>query len=225
MYGWPGESVSTMPISVAFRLTEPEAETDTEWLLETVIIGERGAHWTPAVRKVNAPAADALPAKWKPYADEIVKKQSEMTSFLGSVELASSESFLSTPMSDPEVRTFIQEDLPLLQSFGYPVILPAWLKSVTESKMRIRTNAGIQSYKSATGLDEVLSFDWNFSLAGNPIDRDTFRKLVDENREYIRSGDEWFHIDPLWLKKIRDLMDRADAGEWTVKDLLIPRRS
>src|SRR6185437_1800491 len=102
----------------------------------------------------------------------------------------------------------------------YPVILPAWLKSVTESKIRIRTNAGVQSYKSATGLDEVLSFDWNFSLGGNDIDRDTFRKLVDENREYIRSGDEWFHIDPLWLKKIRDLMDRADAGEWTVKDLL-----
>ncbi|KAA0955627.1 DEAD/DEAH box helicase [Sporosarcina sp. ANT_H38] len=220
LYGWPGESASTMPISVAFRLTEPEAMTDTEWLLETVIIGERGAHWTPAARKVNAPAADALPAKWRPYADEVVKKQSEMTSFLGSVDLASSESFLSTPMSDPEVRTFIKEDLPLLQSFGYPVILPAWLKSVTESKMRIRTNAGIQSYKSATGLDEVLSFDWNFSLAGNPIDRDSFRKLVDENREYIRSGDEWFHIDPLWLRKIRDLMDRADAGEWTVKDLL-----
>ena len=86
--------------------------------------------------------------------------------------------------------------------------------------MRIRTNAGVQSYKSATGLDEVLSFDWNFSLAGNKIDQDAFRKLVDENREYIRSGDEWFHIDPLWLKKIRDLMDRADAGEWTVKDLL-----
>ena len=220
MYGWPGESASTIPISVAFRLTEPEAETDTEWLLETVIIGERGAHWTPAARRVNAPAVDALPAKWKPFADEVVKKQSEMTSFLGSVELASSESFLSTPMSDPEVRTFIKEDLPLLQSFGYPVILPAWLKSVTESKLRIRTNAGIQSYKSATGLDEVLSFDWNFSLAGNPIDRDSFRKLVDENREYIRSGDEWFHIDPLWLRKIRDLMDRADSGEWTVKDLL-----
>ena len=90
MYGWPGESVSTMPVMLLSVLTEPEAESDTEWLLETVIIGERGAHWTPAARKVNSPAADALPAKWKPYADEIVKKQSEMTSFLGSVELVSS---------------------------------------------------------------------------------------------------------------------------------------
>ena len=29
-------------------------------------------------------------------------------------------SFLSMPMRDAEVRLFIQEDLPLLQSFGYP---------------------------------------------------------------------------------------------------------
>lgn len=219
-YGWPGDSVSSMPIQVAFRLTEPELDSDTEWLLEAIIIGERGRHWTPAIRKVNFPIEEALPVKWKPYAAEIEKRQSEMVSFLHSIAIDSNESFLSIPMTDPEVRVFIQEDLPLLQSFGYPVILPAWLKNITESKMRVRTNASVQSYNSATGLDEVLSFDWNFSLAGNSIDRETFRQLVDENREYIRSGDEWFHIDPLWLKKIRDLMDRADAGEWTVKDLL-----
>ena len=89
IYGHTAGRANLFPqclFSVAFRLTEPEAETDTEWLLETVIIGERGTHWTPAARKVNAPAADALPAKWKPYAEEIVKKQSEMTSFLGSIE-------------------------------------------------------------------------------------------------------------------------------------------
>lgn len=219
-FGWPGESVSSIPIQVAFRLTEPELKSDTEWLLEGIIIGERGRHWTPAIRKVHLSVEEALPVKWKPHAAEIVKRQSEMVSFLQSIAIDSSESFLSISMTDPEVRVFIQEDLPLLQSFGYPVILPAWLKTITESKMRVRTNASVQSYNSATGLDEVLSFDWNFSLAGNPIDRETFRQLVDENREYIRSGDEWFHIDPLWLKKIRDLMDRADAGEWTVKDLL-----
>ncbi|MBO1911170.1 hypothetical protein J4G37_41070, partial [Microvirga sp. 3-52] len=115
---------------------------------------------------------------------------------------------------------FIQEDLPLLQSFNYTIILPAWLKSITESKMRVRTSASVQSYNSATNLDEVLNFDWNFALGGQEIGRDAFQKLVEENREYIRSGDEWFHIDPLWLKKIKDIMDRADSGEWTVKDLL-----
>ncbi|WP_438315077.1 DEAD/DEAH box helicase [Sporosarcina sp. FA9] len=220
IYGWPGESVSTIPVQIALRLTEPELDSDTDWLLETVIIGDRGRHWQPAVRKVDAPIEEALPAKWKMYAHDISRKQSEIVSFLNVVEVDTLNSFLSVSITDPEVRLFISEDLPLLQSFGYSVILPAWLKSVTESKMRVRTNAGVQSYNSTTGLDEVLSFDWNFSLAGNNIDREAFSKMVDENREYIRSGDEWFHIDPQWLKKIRDLMDRADSGEWTVKDLL-----
>ncbi|MFC5604855.1 DEAD/DEAH box helicase [Sporosarcina koreensis] len=219
-FGWPGDSVSTMPIRVAFRLTEPDTDGDTEWLLETVIVSERGAQWTPAVRKANAEIGDALPAKWKEFADEIREKQSEMVSFLRSVEAEPGNRFLSMSMTDPEVRMFIQEDLPVFQSFGYPVILPAWLKSVTESRMRVRTSASVQSYRSAAGLDEVLSFDWNFSLAGKEIDQDSFRKLVDENREFIRSGDEWFHIDPVWLKRIRELMEQADAGEWTVKDLL-----
>lgn len=219
-YGWPGDSVSMMPVRVAFRLTEPDADTETEWLLETVVVSERGTHWTPAARKANAEIGDALPAKWREYADEIREKQSEMVSFLRSVEAEPGNRFLSIVMTDPEVRMFIQEDLPVFQSFGYPVILPAWLKSVTESKMRVRTSASVQSYRSAAGLDEVLSFDWNFSLAGKEIDQDSFRKLVDENREYIRSGDEWFHIDPLWLKRIRELMEQADAGQWTVKDLL-----
>ncbi|MFS0575855.1 DEAD/DEAH box helicase [Sporosarcina sp. 179-K 3D1 HS] len=219
-YGWPDESTGNLPIRVALRLTEPEMDTDSEWLLETVLVSERGSHWVPAVRKRDSAILDALPSKWKPFAEDILKRQSEMVSFLSSVDVLPGDRFLSFEMADADVRMFIQNDLPLFQTFGFPVILPAWLKSVTESKMRIRTTAGVTSYKSATGLDEVLSFDWSFSLANQEIDRETFRKLVDENREYIRSGDEWFHIDPLWLRKIRELMDRADAGEWTVKDLL-----
>lgn len=220
VYGWPGESDKTIPVQLAFRLTEPEQDTESEWQLETVIVSERGVHWTPAMRKLQAPIEDALPAKWKSYATEITQKQSEMVSLLSSIHFDADEKFLSVPMTDAEVRMFIQQDLPLFQSFGFPVILPAWLKSVTESKMRIRTTAGIQSYKSSTGLDEVLSFNWSFSLGEQEIDDSSFRKLVNENREFIRLGDEWFHIDPLWLQKIRELMDRADAGEWTVKDLL-----
>ena len=219
-YGWPGETKSDIPVRPALRLTEPDAERTEDWLLETVILNERGTQWVPAKSKRNAPIEDALPAKWKPFAEEIHEQQSEMISFLQSVETTSKRAFLHMPMSDPEVRLFIQHDLPLFQSFGLAVLLPSWLKTVTETKMKIRTDAGIQSYKSAAGLDEVLSFDWNFSLAGNEIDRDVFQKMVDENREFIRTGDEWFHIDPAWLKRIKELMEQADDGEWTVKDLL-----
>ncbi|MDW0108666.1 DEAD/DEAH box helicase [Sporosarcina aquimarina] len=219
-YGWPGETKSDLPVRPALRLTEPDAEGTEDWLLETVILNERGTQWIPAKSKRNASIENALPAKWKPFADAISEQQSEMISFLQSVETESENRFLYMQMSDPEVRMFIQHDLPLFQSFGLAVLLPSWLKTVTETKMKIRTDAGVQSYKSAAGLDEVLSFDWSFSLAGNEIDRDTFQKMVDENREFIRTGDEWFHIDPTWLKRIKELMEQADNGEWTVKDLL-----
>lgn len=218
-YGWPKETNDSLPIQVAFRLSEPE-ETSSMWLLETVIVSERGKHWTPAMRKREATIENALPEKWKSHAPAIHERQHEMASFLQAISLEASDRFIASPMRDAEVRSFIQHDLPLFQSFGLPVILPAWLKSVTETKMRVRTNAGVPSFQSTTGLDEVLTFNWSFSLADETIDTDTFRRLVDENREYIRSGDEWFHIDPLWLKRIRELMEQADAGNWTVKDLL-----
>lgn len=221
-FGWPNVSASKMPIRVALRLTEPD-DIDTEddhWLLETVIVNERGRHWTPALSKRTWPVAKTLPARWASYGEQIAEKQAELLAFLQSLPIANDGAFLSYEMSDPEVRHFLQKDLPLLQSFQFPVILPAWLKSITETKMRVQTTASVQNYQSTTGLDEVLSFDWNFSLAGQQISRDHFQRLVEENREYIRSGDEWFHIDPAWLKKIRELMEQADDGEWTVKDLL-----
>lgn len=219
-YGWPGETKSDIPVRPAFRLTEPDTERTEDWLLETVILNERGTQWVPAKSKRHADIESALPTKMKPYASAILEQQSEMISFLQSVQPENENTFLHMPMSDPEVRMFIQHDLPLFQSFGFAVLLPSWLKTVTESKMKIRTDAGVQSYRSAAGLDEVLSFNWSFSLAGNEIDRETFQKMVDENREFIRTGDEWFHIDPTWLKRIKELMEQADNGEWTVKDLL-----
>lgn len=218
-YGWPNPNNTTMPIQVALRLSEP-LEDDTEWLLETILISERGRHWTPAVRKRQLPIAETLPERWELYGDDIRKQQQEMQAFLQSIDVDASPTFLRYTMQDAEVRQFLQQDLPLLQSFGYPIILPAWLKTITETTMRVNSNATVQSYQSTTGLDEILLFDWNFSLAGQNIDRSAFQKMVDENREYIRAGDEWFHIDPAWLQKIRELMERADAGEWTVKDLL-----
>lgn len=45
-YGWPGETKSDMPIRPALRLTEPDAEGTEDWLLETVILNERGTQWT-----------------------------------------------------------------------------------------------------------------------------------------------------------------------------------
>ncbi|WP_153720872.1 DEAD/DEAH box helicase [Sporosarcina cascadiensis] len=218
-YGWPHSESTKLPFRVALRLTEPDID-ETDWLLETILISERGAQWSPAIRKVHAPIEEALPAARKKFAPDIQERQAEMAGIFRSIELAAEDQFVHELLNDAQVRVFIQEDLPLCQAFDYPVILPAWLKSVTETKLKIRTSAGMQSYRSSASLDQVLSFNWQFSLAGENIDREQFQRMVDENREYIRAGDEWFHLDPAWLKRIRELMEQVDDGEWTVKDLL-----
>ena len=218
-YGWPNTEKSKLPFRVALRLTEPDID-ETDWLLETILISDRGAQWSPAIGKIAGSIENALPAKRKPYAEDIEERQAEMVGIFRSVEWYEPRQFMHVPLNDAQVRIFIQEDLPLCQAFDYPVILPAWLKTVTETKLKIRTSAGMQSYRSSASLDQVLSFDWQFSLAGEKIDKDQFQKMVDENREYIRAGDEWFHLDPAWLKRIRELMEQVDDGEWTVKDLL-----
>ncbi|PIC57820.1 ATP-dependent helicase [Sporosarcina sp. P12(2017)] len=218
-YGWPNTETSKLPFRVALRLTEPDVD-ETDWLLETILISDRGAQWSPAAGKIAGSIENALPAKRKPYAEDIEERQAEMVGIFRSVEWYEPRQFMHVPLHDAQVRIFIQEDLPLCQAFDYPVILPAWLKTVTETKLKIRTSAGMQSYRSSASLDQVLSFDWQFSLAGEQIDRNQFQKMVDENREYIRAGDEWFHLDPAWLKRIRELMEQVDDGEWTVKDLL-----
>ncbi|WP_313236834.1 DEAD/DEAH box helicase [Sporosarcina ureae] len=218
-YGWPHTETSKLPFRVALRLTEPDVD-ETDWLLETILISDRGAQWSPAAGKIAGSIENALPAKRKPYAEDIEERQAEMVGIFRSIEWYEPRQFMHVPLNDAQVRIFIQEDLPLCQAFDYPVILPAWLKTVTETKLKIRTSAGMQSYRSSASLDQVLSFDWQFSLAGEKIDRNQFQKMVDENREYIRAGDEWFHLDPAWLKRIRELMEQVDDGEWTVKDLL-----
>src|SRR5699024_8082879 len=119
--------------------------------------------------------AKTLPARWQQYSEQIEQKHAELLAFLQTLPIPQDGAFLSYEMSDREVRYFLQEDLPILQSLQFPVILPAWLRSITETKMRVQTTASGQNYQSTTGLDEVLSFDWNFSLAGQQISRDHFQ--------------------------------------------------
>src|SRR5699024_6145660 len=76
-YGWPNTEKSKLPFRVALRLTEPDID-ETDWLLETILISDRGAQWSPAIGKIAGSMENALPAKRKEYAEEIEERQSEM---------------------------------------------------------------------------------------------------------------------------------------------------
>ncbi|MER2261926.1 MAG: DEAD/DEAH box helicase [Psychrobacillus sp.] len=220
--GWPIKSQSTHPnLLVALRLSEPD-ETDDTWLIETVVRGKKSSvYWTPAYRKKTLPIKEALPDKWRDYSTYIEETQDKIFSLVSSIDAVELSTFYSSPLTDEEVRVFLRDDLIKLQALGFEVVLPSWLKSLKESKMKVKTIAKTaNTYKTAAGLNEILQFNWNFSLNGHEISADEFQKMVNENRSYIQAGNEWFRIDAAWMQQIRKLMKQSEDENWTVKELL-----
>ena len=217
--GWPMQTSHVFDgVKVALRLSEPE-ENEENWLLETVLISANAAkHWTPASSKLKLPILDALPKKWSAIANDIEELQKQIVDL---IQLnAESAQFIHTQFNDQEVREFLRLELTKLQALGFDVILPAWLKELRQSKMRVRVSANNQSARSVAGLDDILTFKWQFSMNGEEISAEAFQKLVAEKREFVRIGTEWFRIDAEWLNEMRELMEQAKEENWTVRDLL-----
>ncbi|MFF2796927.1 DEAD/DEAH box helicase [Lysinibacillus xylanilyticus] len=218
--GWPLEQERQAgAVTVSLRLGEPEEDSDV-WLLETVLSTATAKnYWTPAMRKQSLQIADALPAKWQMYAEAIEQQQGQIVDLL-SIEDVRNDIFIRIMLDDLQVRTFLREDLARLQALGFDVVLPAWLKDLKQSKMRVRVSTGNVATKKVAGLDDILTFKWQFSMNGQSISPEQFKKLVDEKREFIRIGTEWFRVDANWMQEMRALMQQAEDESWTVRELL-----
>ncbi|WP_336046113.1 DEAD/DEAH box helicase [Solibacillus ferritrahens] len=217
--GWPMQTSHVFDgVKMALRLREPE-ENEENWILETVLISPSSIkHWTPASSKRKLPIEEALPKKWSTIAKNIEELQNQIIDL---IQLnAESTHFIHSHFNDLEVRDFLRQELAKLQALGFEVILPAWLKELRQSKMRVRVSANNQSARSVAGLDDILTFKWQFSMNGEEISAEAFQKLVDEKREFVRVGTEWFRIDAEWLNEMRELMEQAKEENWTVRDLL-----
>lgn len=220
--GWPLQTERLAGnVQVALRLSEPP-EYEEDWTLETVLISPTSVkHWTPAVRKRMLPIDMALPEKWVALAPDIEQLQHQMTSLLTFENHAPSPNyFIHIRLQDADVRHFLQHDLAKLQALGFEIILPAWLKELKHSKMKVRVSANNTPTKKTAGLDDILTFRWQFSMNGEDMSDEQFRKLVEEKREFLRIGNEWFRIDANWLNEMRELMNQAEEENWTVRDLL-----
>lgn len=218
--GWPlDQARQAGAVSVSLRLSEPEEDADV-WLLETVLsTATTKNYWTPAIRKQSLPIEEALPTKWRMFATEITQQQQQIVELL-SIDTINSDIFIRVTLEDLEVRSFLQEDLARLQALGFDVVLPAWLKDLKQSKIRVRVTTSNVSTRKVAGLDDILTFKWQFSMNGQTISAEQFKKLVDEKREFIRIGTEWFRVDANWMQEMRELMQQAEDESWTVRELL-----
>ena len=227
--GWPLSTMNvSQGVSTSIRLREPDDNSD-EWVLETVLMNVKtGTVWTPTQKKLTLPITLAIPEKWASLVGHIEKTQEQLIKLLQSsnheeakiFEGLTASRFIHIPLNDSEVRYFLQYQLSLLQSLGYDVMLPAWLKELKQSRMKVRVSASGSNTKSVAGLDDILTFKWQFSMNNAEIDAEQFRRLVDEKREFLRVGDEWFRIDADWLIQMKALMEQAEQENWTVRELV-----
>ncbi|MEN0589640.1 DEAD/DEAH box helicase [Kurthia gibsonii] len=228
--GWPiREKQIDDEVMIGLRLREPE-EGEQLWQLETVLRSTtKTTYWTPPVRKRHLKIEHVLPAKWADYAASIHQLQQQMMHLLGDQPYMvgiPDEPFLCVNLTDTDVRQFLRGDFVRLQALGFEIVLPAWLKELKESKFKVRANASTSSnFKSAAGLQEILTFDWKVSLNGHDIPMDEFKRMVEDQREFIRAGTEWVRVDAAWMQEIQRLMSQTETENWTVKDLLFQELS
>lgn len=215
-YGWQPSRPS--PLKIALRLSEPETD-DGQWTLETVIPEKDGSYWTPPKELRHAPFEQVLPEKWQSFAPFIRSQQHEMRQLASTLQIPG-EHFYTESVDDETVHTFLKHDLALLRAFHYPIILPNWLRQLSEAKVNVQTEATLAT-KSVASFDDIIDFRWNFSLNGEDIDEETFSKIVASKRSFIQFQNEWFYVDTAMLAQIRALVARAEANDWTVKDLLL----
>lgn len=228
--GWPiREKQIDDEVMIGLRLREPE-EGEQLWQLETVLRPTtKTTYWTPPVRKKHLKIEHVLPAKWTDYAASIHQLQQQMMHLLGDQPYMvgiPDEPFLCVNLTDTDVRQFLRGDFVRLQALGFEIVLPAWLKELKESKFKVRANASTSSnFKSAAGLQEILTFDWKVSLNGHDIPMDEFKRMVEDQREFIHAGTEWVRVDAAWMQEIQRLMSQTETENWTVKDLLFQELS
>ncbi|MGE6368853.1 DEAD/DEAH box helicase [Planococcus kocurii] len=205
---------------VAVQLSEPDA--NEFWSFKVVMRSKRGSvYWSPSKRRADELIDKALPEKWRSFAEDIKKRQSLLLSLCPSIESFDEDRFYHTEWTDAEILEFLRNDAEILQAFGIEVSIPSWLKVVQESKIRVKANVNSPIKKaSVVGLDQIINFDWQFSLNGHELSMQDFQRLVSENKEFIRIGNEWVRVDSNLLMQLRKMIEEAEDADWTIKDML-----
>ncbi|WP_341201649.1 SNF2 helicase-associated domain-containing protein, partial [Planomicrobium okeanokoites] len=212
--GWDGLEAADDYV-IAVQLSEPDESPD--WSFKVVLRSKRGSvYWTPSKRRMDEPLEKVLPEKWRSRHAEIAEKQALILSLCPSVDGFDETKLYHEEWTDAQVLEFLRSDTEILQAFGIEVSIPSWLQAVQESKVRVKANVHSPAKKaSVVGLDQIIRFDWQFSLNGHELSMQDFERLVSENKEFIRIGNEWVRVDSNLLMQHRKMIDEADDADRT----------
>jgi SNF2 family DNA or RNA helicase len=125
-------------------------------------------------------------------------------------------------LSVDEAFAFLKEAAPLLEGSGFGVMVPAWWQGRggrLQARARAKGKGATPNAKSLLNFDALVNFNWELTLAGQPIDRAEFARLAALKQPLVQIRGQWVVLDPEQIQQALKFFEKRD-GEATLLDVL-----
>jgi SNF2 family DNA or RNA helicase len=115
-----------------------------------------------------------------------------------------------------EAFSFLKDAAPLLEQSGFGIMVPAWWQGGARIRARAKAKATKSpgpNAKSLLNFESLVSFDWQLTLAGEPIDRAEFERLAALKQPLVQVRGQWVVLDPAQVEAALRLL--ASEGDGT----------
>ncbi len=120
-----------------------------------------------------------------------------------------------------EAHRFLREEAPVLEQFGYGVMLPSWWAGG-------RAGAGLRARASVTSrmktgrmldINSLVSFDWKLALGDQGITLDELRGLAEEKAPLVNMYGRWIETGSEEIRRTIDFVTENETA--TVRDAVM----
>ncbi|HEY3229156.1 MAG TPA: DEAD/DEAH box helicase, partial [Roseiflexaceae bacterium] len=126
-------------------------------------------------------------------------------------------------LSAGEAFTFLKEAAPLLEQSGFGIMIPAWWRgrgARLQARARATGKSAGPNARSRLSFDSLVSFNWELTLGGTPVDRAEFERLAALKQPLVRVRGQWVVLDPDHIQQALQFFERHGGGELTLIDIL-----
>ncbi len=110
-----------------------------------------------------------------------------------------------------------------LEQAGFGVLLPAWWTR-KGTKLKLTARAGVKSprmqAKAGLGLDEIVQFNWELALGGEPLTFKELQELARLKSPLVRVRGQWVELNPEEIRAAVDFWKKQAGGETTAREVV-----
>jgi SNF2 family DNA or RNA helicase len=118
---------------------------------------------------------------------------------------------------------FLTEKAWLLEQAGFTILLPAWWTR-KGTKLRLAARAVVRSPKLQGGgglsLDEIIHFDWQASLGGEPVSRAELQMLAELKSPLVKYRGQWVQLNAEEIEAALGFWKKRSGGRASIRDLV-----